>query len=189
MSRSPWVAWILLPVWTAWLYGLQGLFAQTTHLGSWTPDLGLVLFLALAARVPREDLPALGLSVALGRCALSVDPPAAILAAFLGAGLLCGAARSVVDLGSGLLRGGFGALLAAGVAGWLGWVHRVRHLEASAAWGVAWSPDAPGAEPALLRLALATGLASFVAGPLLARLPGLTPLRKKKPWPLADSRR
>jgi hypothetical protein len=193
MTRSPLLAWLFLALWAAWASALQGLAAGPEGLGRWVPDLALVLALSLAARLPGEDMVKVALAVALGRIAVSIQPPVALLAGFLGILLLARGLRSVLELGGPLQRTLLGALAALLLAGWLGLVHaeRARDLAGQAV--------VPGAAAGSLRplaaalgawpAALSTGLCALLLGPALARLPGLTPLRRRRPWSRAASLR
>lgn len=179
MMRGPLLPWILLALWAAWLLALQGLLAQ--RLGAWTPDLGVVLLLALVPRLGPEQLPALALVLGLARCGVSVDPPAAILAGVLGIAALVGMARGVLQLESPAARSLFAALGALLLALWLEGVARVR-LPESDVLPTLWLLSQ-------WRLALATGACAPLLAPLLVRLPGLTPLRRRRAWPRAVSAR
>ncbi len=182
MSRVGWVAWVLLAVWSAWLHALQGVLGHVAT-GAWTPDLGLCLFVALAPRVAAADLPRAALLLALTRATFSVDPPVAIGAAYLAAGLATGSLRTVLDLRSAPFRTALALVLSVALSAWLGLAHDVRVADAlqfagqSAAWGGrgAWS------------VALATGAAALVLAPLLARLPGLSPLLQRREWHIVAS--
>ena len=181
MSRGPLLPWLLLALWSTWLHAAQGWLAQ--GLGPWTPDLGLVLLLGLAAKLAPEQLPPLALAVGLGRLAVSVDPPAAVLAAVLGVTLLARGLRTMLELEGPLQRTLLAGACAALVAAWLEHVHLARAVHAAGAAGAlprTFEGLAAGAPT--WRLALATGLAALVLAPLLVRLPGLTPLRRRRSW-------
>lgn len=167
------LAWLLLAVWAAWLYALQGLVVHLGGAGSlalgvppgaWVPDLGLVLMLALAAELPASRVPLAALTVAAARAAVGIDPPVAVLAGYLGAASAYAALRRVVVesrrlrvLATGLASLALGAWLIAARAARL--------------------PDPP--PPAELFPvgwyvpALFTALAAVFPGALLLRLPGL----------------
>jgi hypothetical protein len=188
MSRAVLLPWLLLSVWAVWIFALQAALGRSPALGSigpWVPDVGLVLALALAARLPTRDLPWVGLCVGLARASLSVDPPAAVIAGYLGAVAVARAFRSVIEIKSPPAIGLLAFVLALGLAGWLGLVHAQR---AAAALG-------PGAELAISvpggtwRGALATGITAALLSAALARLPGLTPLYRRKVWRAGASSR
>ena len=193
MTRSPLLAWLFLALWAAWVSALQGLAAGPGGLGRWVPDLALVLALSLAARLPAEDMLKVAFAVALGRIAVSIQPPVALLAGYLGILLFARGLRSVLELSGPLQRTLLGALAALLFTGWLAYVHAQR------AGGVAAHALAPGAAADSLRplavalgawpAALSTGLCALLLGPALARLPGLTPLRRRRPWSRAASLR
>ena len=184
MKRTTWLAWLLLGVWTAWIYALQGLCVARLDSSAWVPDLGLVLLLGLAARLSHEDLPKAAIVIAIARCAVSIDAPVAVFAACLGAAALARALREVFEIGGALPRTLLGGASAWLVTGWLTLVHGLRDArlalhtagtppdigELSRAFATAWPP------------ALSTALAALLLGPLLAQLPGLTPLAKKRQW-------
>jgi hypothetical protein len=176
--------WILLAVWSAWLHAVQGLWAASSP---WAPDLGAVLLIALAARVQARDLPLVGLAIAVGRLAVSVDPPAAVLAGVLGVTALVRGLRSAVEVGGPLPRtllAGAATLL---IAAWLSFVHDF-HAAREAAFA---APGVSGLSSVSLswRAALTAAGVSLALGPALARLPGLTPLRRRRGWQVAASGR
>ena len=178
MSSRPLLSWILLAVWSAWLHGLQGLWASGSP---WAADLGVVLLVVLAGRMQTADLPGMALAVALGRLAVSVDPPAAVLAGCFGWVVVARGARTVVEIHGLLPRAflaGAGALV---LAAWLGLVHELRLGGTGAPASVL--ATASAAWPA----ALSTALLALVLGPALALLPGLSPLQKKRKWAVAVS--
>jgi hypothetical protein len=186
VSRAALLPWALLTLWAVWLFALQAAVGRADALASlepWVPDLGLVLLLALAARLPTGDLPWVGLCVGVARASLSVDPPAAVIAGYLGAVAVARAFRSVVEIKSPPAIGLFGFALAMGLSGWLGFVHAQR---AAAELG-------PGAAlPALggaWRSALATGVIAALFSAVLARLPGLSPLYRRRVWRVGASSR
>ncbi len=182
MSRVGWVAWVMLAVWAAWLHAVQGVLAHGA-LGPWTPDVGVCLFVALAPRVAAEDLPKVACLLALTRAAFSIDPPVAIASGFLAASFFSGSIRTVIDLRSSVFRTVLAAVGAFVFTAWLGLAHDVRVAGAlqfageTAAWDgrAAW------------RVALATGCAAFVIAPVLARLPGLSPLLRRREWQIVAS--
>jgi hypothetical protein len=184
VNRTTWLAWFLLGVWAAWIYALQGLFVAQLDGSSWVPDLGLVLLLGLAARLSHEDLPKAALVIAVARCAVSIDAPVAVIAACLGAAALARALRGVFEIGDALPR----ALLAGGsawlVTAWLTIVHDLR--DARLALQTSGTPPELGQLARALATAwppaLSTAFAALLLGPLLAQLPGLTPLAKKRQW-------
>lgn len=196
MTRAPLWPWLLLALWSAWLYGASGLVVARSgagELAAWLPDLGLVLFVALGVRMPAEDLPRIALCVALGRLAVTIDPPAAVLAAFLLAALAVRAVRSVVELRGAVARTVTAGLFAQGLFVWLAFVQdrraaieaasRARAIPPEWASDGAWSLAAWSSLPP----AVSTALCALVFGGALTRLPGLTPLRERKSWERAVS--
>jgi hypothetical protein len=176
--------WILLAVWSAWLHAVQGIWGASSP---FAPDLGVVLLIALAARVQTHDLPLIGLSLAVGRLAVSVDPPAAVLAGTLGLTALVRGLRAGVEVGGPLPRTLLAAVSTVLLAAWLGFVHDFHAAREAAV-------VAPGLEglsnvAVHWRAATTSAGVSLLFGPALARLPGLSPLRKRRGWQLAASGR
>ncbi len=173
MIASRTLAWALFAAWITWFFALQARLSAGSSAAPWVPDLGLVLSLSLLARLEEREAPVLALVLALSRSAFSSEPAVALLAGSLGLVLLALAARSVVELTGPLWR----ALITGGLVLafdlWLALVQAAR------------SPDAIGRLPvgagALLAAALSSATLALVAGPALAHLPGLTPLRRR-PW-------
>ncbi len=179
MRRPSLLVWSLLALWSTWLHALQGHLAAASH---WAPDLGMVLLVVLAARTPADALPKAGLAVALGRIAVTIDPPAAVLVGIIMPMLVFGGLRSVVVIREGVARAGLAALGSVLLALWLALVHEARSTSGS---GAAWFE--PRIDLGLWRTALATGVAAFVLGPVLAVLPGVAPLMRRRPWEVAAS--
>jgi hypothetical protein len=184
MNRTSWWGWIFAAVWTLWLAALQGFVVARSSHGAWMPDLALALALALAGHIAREDLPKLALALAAARAAVSIDPPVAIFAAYLCVFGVAHVLRGVFDISSPMPRGmlTFASALFAGA--WLELVHRVRDARdavvtaSDAGLGSFGFDVLRSAWPS----ALTTALAAVIAGPALARLPGLNSLWKKRPW-------
>jgi hypothetical protein len=181
VNRPVLVAWILLALWSTWLHALQGLWAASSP---WAPDLGVVLLVVLIGRVPRDLMLGAALSIALGRIAVSIDPPAAVLAGYLVPLALLGGLRSVVVIREGLARAVLAGVASALLAEWLAVVHEAR---AGGALALTWFE--PDLAPPSLRMALATAGVALILGPALARLPGMTLLTRRRPWEVAASGR
>ena len=179
MNRPSLVAWIMIALWSTWLHALQGLWSAASP---WAPDLGMALLVALAGRVRRDLLLNAALSIALGRIAVSIDPPAAVLAGYLVSMALLGGLRTVVVIREGLARGVLAGAASALLSEWLVLVH-----EARAGGALTWF--APEIDPPSVRLASATALSTLILGPLLARLPGMSLLTRRGPWEVAASGR
>lgn len=163
-------AWAMALAWLTWGTALSGGLSGAALFAGWSPDLAVALFASLAGFLAARDVPRLALLAALARASLSIEEPLPLLTGFLALGALANLLRHFVDL-----RGPFArAALAAGGA------------PALAAW-TALAAAARAEQPILLdgadlwRLAFASGLLTLVAGDLLARLPGLSPLRRR-PW-------
>ena len=172
MRRGQRVAWLLLAVWSTWLFALQGFVAHAAPgglaLGAWTPDLGLALLVALGGRAPAGRLRVAALVVGCARAAASVDPPAACLAGYLALAPPISAVRAGIDAERASVRFALAALAALFLGAWL-------VLAAASARTGAPRFDWP---PGLVAHALSTGFAAILLGPALARLPGLRPLRE-----------
>jgi hypothetical protein len=165
VSGSRRLSWSLLVLWSAWLFALQGLFAGTSA-GAWAPDLGLILILALDARMPSSRARGVALCVAAARIACTTDPPLAVVAGYLGAVACFGALRDVVEIDRPLVRAVLAGVLALALASW--WI-LCRSL-ATPYYGA----EVPVFELAW-RSALSTALCALHLLPLLARLPGVAP--------------
>jgi hypothetical protein len=165
------LGWILLAVWLTWLFAIQARLGAGSAAAAWVPELGLLLAISVLAHLEERDGPLLALVLALARSAFSTEPPVALLAGSLGLVLLGLALRSVVELTGPLWR----AVIAGGLVLvfdlWLALVHAARTLGAG-----------PQVElPPLVAAAASSAVLALFAGPALARLPGLTPLRSR-PW-------
>ena len=165
-------------VWATWLEALGGWLAARAALAPWAPDLGLLLFLAIAARLgkklmarKRETVGTVGLVLALALADASVSSlgVAPILAGWLGVLLWQDFWRRGVDVERPLLR-----ILIAGSAalGLLAWHHLVLGLDLSGETrGVAAKlfPSDGGA----WRSALLTAALAPLFMPLALALPGV----------------
>lgn len=172
MISSRILGWTLFTAWISWSFALQARLASASGAGPWIPEVGLVLAVAVLARLDEREIPVLVLLVALARLAFSGEPAAALLAGSLGLALLGLCVRSVVELTGPLWRTLTTGALVAAFELWLAVVHAA-HPEAAGA-GL---PIGPGS---LLVSATSSALLALFAGPTLARLPGLTPLRSRR---------
>ena len=166
--RQPW-PWIILFVWGAWIHALLGRASAGGLLGGFTPDLGLVLLLAVEPRLPARHARRAALLVALSRAAFSAEPPLAIAAAMLAVVTLWRALGDFVEVDGALARGAVAGALSLFSGTLLALVHAARLDPGLVGAGV------PFPAGAVLRTAAATGLCAVLVGPLLARLPGLSP--------------
>jgi hypothetical protein len=193
MNRARWLPWFLLAVWSTWISALQGLALERPELAPWVPDAGLVLLLALASRLERADLSAVALTVALGRLAVSVESPPAVLAAALATALVVGGLRSVVEIGEPLARSAIAFALALAWARWHAYALESRAFADAALFAgsleESWRAVRGALGPHALSRAAATAALALAFGPALAHLPGLTPLRRKRTWHAAASAR
>lgn len=180
------MAWVLFCTWSIWLLALQG-FASGVSMGpSWIPDLGLVYVLAVQARLRRGDLLVAVLLGAYCRASLSLDPPLAILAGYLGAAGLAGSVRSMLAVEDRFLLALVVGLAVLGFGAWM----RV-------AVGLRGDGLTPGQHPGAplasclggWRVGISSAMCALLLGPVLAGLPGLTPLRRRRSWASAGSRR
>ena len=175
MSRT--VSWCLLVVWCAWLFALQGVVASTPSLALWTPDLGIVLLLALDRRFDRADaFMAVGV-VSGARISFTSDAPLAILVGYAALVYAARRLRRVSEIDRLLPRAFLAALAAAALTAYWAVTRSIAFAADSAgvALGVRETLDVSRVSSA----ALATGIAAVVLGPLIVRLPGISPLRAR----------
>ena len=159
--------WLFLTVWLTWLFALQARLGAAP----WMPDLGLVLAIAVLAHLEEREGAVLALVLALSRSALSPEPAVALLAGSVGFVLLGFGLRSVVELTGPLWRATIAGGLVLAFDLWLAVVQSSRG-------GI--GPALPVDAGSLLGVAFTSALLALFAGPLLARLPGLTPLRSRR---------
>jgi len=172
------IGWLMVLVWATWLEALSGWMGARPALAAWAPDLGLLLFLAIAARLgaklmakKRETVGTFGLVVAMSAAEASVSSLglAPILAGWLGVLFFQGFWRRGLDVERPLLR-----LLIAGGAtlGLLIWHHIVLGLdlaeETRKLTATVFSFDAGAWRSVLLTAALAP-----VLMPIALALPGV----------------
>jgi hypothetical protein len=162
--------WALLVVWLTWCFAIQARLGAGSPAAAWLPENGLVHAISVLAHLEEREGPFLVLALAVSRSAISSEPPVALLAGSLGLVLLGFSLRSVVELTGPLWR----AVIAGGLVLvfdlWLALVHTARTLGAG--------PQVD-ARP-LLAAAVSSAALALFAGPWLARLPGLTPLRSRR---------
>ncbi len=181
MRLSVALAWSLFCLYAVWAAALQGLLASPRQLGEWTPDLGLLLLFAWAARLRDGRGGVAALLVALGRASFGGDPPVTLAAASLGALGLFAGLRAVLEVDRALPR--------AALCGLCAWLSAQLLVSART---FALAAELPGVGPGggdaehvlALRLwpgALLTALACLVLAPLCQRLPGLAPLARRRP--------
>jgi len=163
----PLVSWALFFLWSLWLMALTGWAAGV---GSFAPDLALVLLLALESRRPGHRAFAAALLVAAARVALSTDAPLAVVAGYLGAVGGVGLARRVFEVDGPLSRAVFTGLAALGLSFW--W-RSARWIDLASE-GIQLAPPTPAWETAL-----ASGLTMLVFSRVLLALPGLSPFFRK----------
>jgi hypothetical protein len=168
------LAWLALLVWLLVCFALQGQLARGSS-ALWFPELGLVFLFALLARMEQRDAWIAGLLAALLRSAFASEPPLVELSGLLGFALLVLTLRSSLEINAPLLRAAVTVLCVFACDLWLYCACAARAY---------WSRGTFAAsEPPLLTLALValtSGLLAFAAGPLLAQLPGLGPLRSRR---------
>lgn len=170
------IPWGLFFLYALWAAALQGVLASPRQLGEWTPDLGLCLVFAWAARLDGGRGGLAAILVALARASFGADPPVILCAASLGALGLFAALRAVLEVDRALPR----ALLC-GTCAWLS----AQLLVAARSFALA--SEAPGEGPGgalalpLWPGALLTALACLFLVPVCRRLPGLAPLARTLP--------
>jgi hypothetical protein len=178
VSRQRYLPWLMLAVWASWLSALQALLGDMVF-GPWTPNIGVLLLVACGAQLLERDVYKAVWILTLARSAFGIDAPVAILAGYLLLALCVMAVRSFADAGQGSLRTLLVAAFAWFFEAWLAFVHFVRDAQAAAleleplalvgrALGTTW--------PTLI----ASALLSMALGSALIRLPGLTPLRRRR---------
>ena len=164
------LGWLLLAVWLTWFFAIQARLGAGSPAAAWIPDLGLVLAISVLAHLEEREGPILALVLALSRSALSAEPAVVLLAGSLGLVLLGFALRSVVELTGPLWRALIAGALVLVFDLWLALAHAARSAGAG--------PQVDAGP--LIAAALTSAALAMVAGPLLARLPGLTPLRSRQ---------
>ncbi len=180
MNRSTYFGWLFLAVWAAWLFAFSGYLAQFGWPGRWAPDLGLVLFVALAARLPVSDIAKLALCMGLARASVSIDSPAAVLAAALSLGAVLRVGRAGIQVENPAIGAGLAFLLCIAQSAWLEVVQQRTRQVPIANWNdieLAW------------RAGISTALATALLGGVLANLPGLGSLIRRKTWAVGASLR
>ncbi len=172
MRRAPLLAWLLLFLYGTWLLAFQGWLARPQHLGPWTPDLGLVLLVALGARLTPPRTRIASLLVALSRAAFSADPPLALCAGYLGVAGASSFLRAGIQVDGPLSRSLLTAVFAFVLAClWIG----------ARAVALAASPLAASSElPVPWPVALSSAVAALFLVPCFHRLPGLRALRRRR---------
>ncbi|MBK7641717.1 MAG: hypothetical protein IPJ19_01485 [Planctomycetes bacterium] len=168
------LAWVAFGAWLLVCFALQGQFARGGT-AMWFPELGLVLLFSLLARMEERDAWIAGVLAALVRSAFSSEPPLVQLSGLLGFALLVMALRSSLEISAPLLRGVVAVLCIFACDLWIFLACCARTYWAHG--------SLAGFEPPVLPLALialSSGVLALVAGPLLAQLPGLSPLRSRR---------
>jgi hypothetical protein len=168
------LAWCALGAWLLVCFALQGALARGSA-ALWFPELGLVFLFALLVRMEEREAWIAALLAALARSAFSSEPPLVQLAGLLGFALLVLLLRSALEIGAPLLRGAIGLLCVLACELWF-----YTACAARAYWA---RGSLDGFEPPLVGLvlvALSSGVLAFVAAPLFAHLPGLSPLRSRR---------
>ena len=180
MNRSHYFAWLLLCVWAVWLCAFSGYLVQFAGLGHWAPQLSIALFVALAARIPASEIPKLALAIGFARVAVSIDTPAAVLASALSLGVLLRLARTAIQVESPVISAALAFLACTLESAWL----EAMHLRTEPTLSQGWS-SVEFAWPA----GITTALVTAVFGGVLANLPGLGNLIRRKSWAVGASLR
>ena len=167
--------WCLLLVWAAWLFALQGWLASSDGVGAWTPELGIVLLLALGSKLRGADAFLALFLVSGARMAFSTDPPLAILAGYGFLALVARWLERFVEIDRPVAR----AALAAFAAYVLGSYWSATRSLAIAADGILAVPPEASAAPPFAGI-VATAACAVALGPLLLRLPGTSLLWRRR---------
>lgn len=165
MKHSRGLAWMMLLVWGAWLAGGQAMLA--TNFGTWVPDISLILLFALCAELDSRDVPVLCGVLAFARLAFTVEPVEATLCGLFTLGACALGVRSVAEASGPLVRTLWGGL---GVLAYSAWMIVVHETRSEASLQLGWQIAIP--------TAVSSAFFALLFGPMLARLPGLTPLRR-----------
>jgi hypothetical protein len=164
------LAWFLFAFWATWCFALEGWLA-TGSAAHWVPDLGLVLALSVLARAEAADAIWIAMIAAVARAAFGPEPPIGLLRGFSLVVVLALAARRAVEISGAVWRAILALVLVLVFDAWLGIAQMMRAGGAESFHSAAWFATFPAA---LTSAAIALGF-----GPLLARLPGLTPIRRR----------
>ncbi len=185
------LAWLALTLWAAWLSALQGVCGHGGLFGVAPPDLSVILCLALVSRVNASARDGVWIACALGRCAVSSDPPLAVLAGFALIVLPVRWFGPVIDLKAPLARGVLAFLACLALEAWLGCVMTTRAMGQA---GIehfplarAWQQSSAWLGPGWLLRALSTGVAAALLGRAFSHLFGLKPLHRRRLWGAAGS--
>lgn len=180
MRGSRLFAWVFLAVWGVWLAALSGHLSTFTWLGGGAPDLWCAMFVALGARVSLADCGKLALTLGLARAAVSVDPPAAVLAGALALGAVIWAVRGAVEIDNPVVAAAAAFVVVIANAAWGGFVHAATRAQL-----VAEEID----QPLPWGAAITTAIVTATLPGLLTRLPGVAPLGRRRAWAVGASHR
>lgn len=154
---------LVLAAWSTFFFVLSGVGVR--WLGGWMPEVGVLLVVAVTVRVVDARPVLAALAVSAGRIAIGVDPPIAVLAAYLAVAAAHAALAELVDAGQLAFRLTGVVLSTVWVVGWLCLVHVLRNdLPLDLA------ERAPGLA---MRTALSTAVVAPLVIPVLRRLPGV----------------
>ncbi len=168
MSSARFLAWILFAAYCAWLFAIEGWIGSSR----WVPDLGLVLLLAVLARAEIADAPFIALAAALARAAFGPEPPIVLLTGIFAITFLALFVRRTLELSRPSWRMLAALVLVLAFDAWLGLAQGVR----SGAHEGLRVASLLSAWPA----AITSALFALLFGPALARLPGLSPIRRRQ---------
>ena len=166
------LAWVLLLAWLSWGFAFQARLAAASSAGPFVPEIGLVLSIGVLSRLDEREAPVLALVLAIARLPYSPEPAVALLAGALGLCLLGLAMRSVVELTGPLWRSVAAGALVASFDLWLAVVHASRPSTTPAGLAIGVG--------SLVAVAGSSAALALFAGPVLAHLPGLSPLRSRR---------
>ncbi len=171
MSSGTALGWLILAIYSAWIVALQGGFASSSALGAWTPELGIAWFLAIDARARREDAWLAALLIGCARAAFTSDPMLAVCVGYGALAFLTSWLRRFFEVDGPIAR----ALI-----GFVGALAISAHWTLARSLALANEDGVGGAAFVAWPFACSSALAALALTPLLARLPGLSALWKRR---------
>lgn len=166
MNRTPVTAWLWTVLWSTWILAVQGAWAAGSASAAWTPNLGVILIVAVAPKLGSGTMRGLVLVLCAAHAALSLDPPVAVAAGYLGMASVYRGVASTFQL-EGLAARAVAAGLISFLLAW--WLHLVQVARLG-------SLGSMGEESFTFdgwKSAAATVIASTVLAPIFGRLPGI----------------
>lgn len=163
MNRTPLTAWLWTLLWSTWILAVQGAWAAGSARAAWTPNLGVILIVAVAPKLSPGTMRGLVLVLCAAHASLSLDPPVAVAAGYLGMASVYRGVASTFQL-EGLAARAFAAGLISFLLAW--WLHLVQVARLGSV-----GEEVLGF--AGWKVAVATAIASTALAPIFARLPGI----------------